>query len=137
MSFKNLKPKIINILRRFPESRNNDTTLMILLWQEFFREKIGDNGISFKSLYLVPQEDDIKRLRAVIQNTEKDRRGVLIRPEDRYLPTDPVVAKMRLKNQYAKLLELGYFAWQHKCQMPSAFRKVEPKYEEKTSHLFN
>jgi hypothetical protein len=84
-----LKQQILHILRKIPETRDSDITLMIDLWKEFYpsyikKNSTGDLAIFLPSLYKLPSQDNIKRIRAVIQNEE----GIL-------LPTSWIVAKKR------------------------------------------
>jgi hypothetical protein len=84
-----LKDQVEIILNDFPASRDSDVTLMIALWKKFYSVHIkttstGDSGIYLKSLYTLPREDNIKRVRCVIQNDEH-----------RLLPTDSRVRRKR------------------------------------------
>ena len=76
------------ILRADKESRNSDITLTIALWRKFYPEAIKlENGqlyIAVHDLFNLPREDNIKRVRAKIQNVEK-----------LYIPTDPDIAEKR------------------------------------------
>jgi len=89
-----LKEQIGIILREYPDSRNSDVTLMIILWERFYPHYIlenkatGDKGINIKSLYDLPREDHIKRYRAVFQNVD-----------NKYLPTSLEVVKQRRINE--------------------------------------
>jgi len=78
---KNLKGKIEYCLRNYPETRNSDITLTIKIWQTFYG--ISD-FVSLKDLYNLPREDNVKRIRAKIQNDQK-----------KFLPTILKVAKKR------------------------------------------
>jgi len=89
MKKNNLKKKIIEILRDFPITRNSDITLMIELWKRYYqcyikKDTSGEFGIYLSSLYFLPREDEIKRLRALIQNEEHH-----------FLPTEEKVRKQR------------------------------------------
>ena len=89
-----LKEQVERILQLYPESRNSDITLMILLWERYFpqyliKSKVNDDkAINVKSLFVLPREDHIKRYRAKIQNIEL-----------KYLPTEFGVVKQRKINE--------------------------------------
>lgn len=90
MKIKNLKQKVKKMLALHPETRNSDITLTIKIWKEYFpkkivtREKDGKDYVALTDMFELPREDNIKRLRAKIQNEE----GL-------YLPTDLKVALRR------------------------------------------
>lgn len=91
---KNLKAKVEYCLQTLPESRNSDITLMIEIWRRYYSQRVltfshlhGD-FINTVSLYHLPRQDSIKRIRAHFQNVEK-----------KYLPTDWKVAKQRKINE--------------------------------------
>lgn len=79
-----LKQQVKQILEDYPETRNNDITLMIFIWKKFY-------AISFSmlingqptALYRLPYQDNIKRYRAMYQ------------AKGQYVPTDWEVAKQR------------------------------------------
>ena len=91
---RDLKSKVIYILERHESARNSDIALMIELWKEFFTDHINTEHIGSKyrqyvdldSLYFLPREDNIKRVRATIQNHKTN---------PQFLPTDPDVRKKR------------------------------------------
>ena len=70
------------------DSRNSDIRLTQAIWWHWHRDSIrevdGQYYINIKDLFNLPREDNIKRIRAKIQNVEH-----------KYLPTDPEVAKKR------------------------------------------
>lgn len=84
-----LKQQIENILRDDPRTRNSDIALTIEVWKRYYREKIGflDRpavpAIALESLYDLPREDNVKRIRAKFN------------AEGKYWPTDLAVAKGR------------------------------------------
>ena len=89
MKIGHLKNQVLTILQEVPETRNSDTTLTIEIWKRFYSQFIkkganGNLGVWLEDLYKLPDQDDIKRLRAKIQNEEKH-----------YLPTKWEVAKKR------------------------------------------
>lgn len=85
-----LKQRILKILAQFPETRNCDIKLTTRIWKEYypsrlkFRDVDQQYYVSLDSIFLLPREDHIKRIRAVIQNEEH-----------KYLPTDLSVRKKR------------------------------------------
>lgn len=92
-SIKNLKDKVRRVLSLFPETRNSDIELTIRIWREHFpskivhSEKYNDDFVRLKDLFELPREDNIKRVRAVIQNVENE-----------YLPTSSKIAEQRKIN---------------------------------------
>lgn len=88
-------------LAALPETRNSDIDLTIHVWQKFFPEyiKFRLNKVSESENYQakcidiadikhLPREDHIKRIRAKIQNEQKE-----------FLPTLPEVASARRLNE--------------------------------------
>lgn len=96
---RNLKDKVLHCLEVMPETRNSDTKLTSAIWFNFYREKLFTNSdgklcVELVKLYELPNQDDVKRVRAKIQNPDKKTgyRGI-------FLPTDPVIIKRRRINQ--------------------------------------
>lgn len=88
-----LKRQILHILNKVPSTRDSDITLMIEIWKEFNpshikKNNVGELAIFLPSLHVLPREDNIKRIRAVIQNEE-----------GKFLPTSWIVAKKRKINE--------------------------------------
>ena len=84
-----LKDQVEVILKDYPASRDSDITLTIALWKKFYSAHIkvtstNEAGIYLKSLYALPSQESIKRVRALIQNDEH-----------RLLPTDSRVRRTR------------------------------------------
>lgn len=83
-----LDHKVRVILQEDEKSRNSDIRLTQMLWWKFYKHSLlQQNGtvyVDIKKLFDLPREDNIKRIRAKIQNVEK-----------KWLPTDPEVAKKR------------------------------------------
>lgn len=89
---------MLNILENFPKSRDSDQWLTIKLWCVYYPTRIQEEGLPVpegekpivrKFVYLddimeLPREDNIKRMRAIIQNEEH-----------LFLPTSWEVAKQR------------------------------------------
>lgn len=96
-----LKAKVEYILTRYPETRNSDIALSIRLWKSYYHkdliEQNGKSYIDLNKLFDLPREDNIKRIRAKIQNEEK-----------RLLPTDISVVRQRKMNELEWKQLLGY-----------------------------
>lgn len=93
MARNELKNQIIKILTDFPQSRDSDQWLTIKLWCIFYpsriiREEGKEPTIRLKDVMDMPREDNVKRIRAIIQNEEH-----------RFLPTSLEVAKQRKINE--------------------------------------
>lgn len=88
MKIKDLDKKVRSVLAEDKESRNDDIRLTQLIWWKYCQNlirMIDDKPyINMLNLHNLPREDHIKRIRAKIQNDEKQ-----------YLPTNPAVAKKR------------------------------------------
>lgn len=92
---KYLKEKIEECLEKYPETRNSDVALTNAIWLEYYKEWLfpapdGNAAIRLSDLHELPNQDDVKRFRAKIQNEER-----------RFLPTDPDVIEKRRLNQQA------------------------------------
>lgn len=108
-----LKIQILDILEKHPKSRDSDQWLTIKLWCVFYPSRIirkeaecscapdratlgcpkhtgreAEPMIRLADIMDLPREDNIKRIRAVIQNEEKQ-----------FLPTSWAVAKQRKINE--------------------------------------
>ena len=83
-----LTKMVEEILTEIPETRNSDIKLTIEIWKiyypQYIKNRAGEEVVSLRTLYDLPREDNIKRLRAFIQNTE-----------GRLLPTTWEIAKQR------------------------------------------
>lgn len=83
-----LKDKVLNLLEFSPETRNSDIDLTTKIWRKFHLDKLifadGKYCLPLLNLKEVPSQDDIKRLRAHIQNKEH-----------KFLPTNEEVLKQR------------------------------------------
>lgn len=89
-------------LREYPATRNSDITLTQQVWQTFYPQHIVQNNIgkqfvALDKLFELPREDNVKRVRAKIQNVEKQ-----------YLPTDPKIAEKRAWNMEEWRYYLNY-----------------------------
>lgn len=93
---KNLRKKIEYVLENFPKGRDSDQWLTLKIWALYYPDYIKvDKGtvndrkfVYLEDIMSLPREDNVKRIRAVIQNVEK-----------RYLPTSWKVAKQRKINE--------------------------------------
>ena len=68
---KTLKQQVYYCLERWPDTRNSDITLMIQVWITFYpNQTIGGecSAVRFCELYDLPREDNVKRVRAHLQN---------------------------------------------------------------------
>lgn len=73
------------------EARNSDVALMIIIWQRWYGVSDKPDGIvHVRRLFDLPREDNVKRVRAKIQNEEH-----------KYLPTNPdVLIKRGILEEY-------------------------------------
>lgn len=101
---KTLKQKIEKVLEVYPKTRNSDIELMLQVWRTFYPQFLyttqrGTEVVSTVSLFVLPREDHVKRVRAVIQNDEH-----------RLLPTSEGVLKRRkiLEQEWYKQLNYAY-----------------------------
>ena len=96
MKIKNLKKQIEYILENIPKSRDSDQYLTLCIWTHYYRNYIQiDTGtvndrkfVYLDDIMLLPREDNVKRLRAKIQNEE-----------GRFLPTTLEIARQRKINE--------------------------------------
>jgi hypothetical protein len=95
-----LQNKVEHILKNFPETRDSDIKLTNLIWWKFyedylFEDKNGDIAIRLLDIYAVPKQDNVKRIRAKLQNQKH-----------LYLPLDPSIRKKRniLKEDWRRYL---------------------------------
>ncbi len=105
MKFQNLKNEIYYCLQHFPETRNSDIELTIKIWKKFYSKYLfvrptsttqtnPTYWIDLESLWSIPSQDDIKRLRAKIQNPNPTTNY-----QGMYPPTCWEVAKKRHWNE--------------------------------------
>lgn len=85
---KDLDKKVRYCLEKDEASRNSDIRLTQVIWWTYYRDSLKEIDtvfyVSLGKLFDLPREDNIKRIRAKIQNEER-----------LFLPTDPAVAKKR------------------------------------------
>lgn len=97
-----LRDQVEYCLKHFPKTRNSDVLLTIQVWATFyrsfvFRDNEGQWSIRFKDLLHLPREDNVKRIRAKLQNEK-----VL------YLPSDQKVREARGISEEAWRKYLNY-----------------------------
>ena len=101
---KNLKSQVLRCLNEYHETRNCDIELTTRIWKVFYASfvKVNDRGIeliNLEDLKELPREDNVKRVRAKIQNHKE---------KPRYLPTDPLVRQKRFISEEQLRKSLGY-----------------------------
>ena len=84
---------VLSVLEKYPEARDSDQWLTIKIWTIYFPSMIAplkDNrpGVALRDIMQLPREDNVKRIRAKIQNEEH-----------RFLPTTKAVAMQRKINE--------------------------------------
>jgi len=98
---KTLKKQVEHCLMMHPQTRNSDIALTIKIWEVFYPEYIKQNDrgtkfIQIESLYKLPREDNVKRIRAKFNNNNQ------------YLPDNPVVRNQRNIKEEQWRSFLGY-----------------------------
>lgn len=93
MAINTTKNQVLHCLMKYREARDSDITLLHKVWETYYAKylkmgKDGEVGVYLKDMFNLPTHDNIKRLRAIIQNVE-----------GRYLPTSLEVAKQRKINE--------------------------------------
>ena len=99
---KTLVKKVEYVLEKFPETRNSDIELTIKIWDVFYPGRILKNKrdellVRVRDMFDLPREDNVKRIRARIQNEE-----------NRFLPTDIKVVRARRINEAVWRETMGY-----------------------------
>ena len=98
-----LRDMVEDRLKNLEETRNSDIKLTIAIWIKYYPDYVLDtsqgekSGIFLDALFILPREDNIKRIRAKVQNEEK-----------KYLPTDPIVRAKRKISEEEWYDYLGY-----------------------------
>lgn len=109
-----LKDQVINTLKEFPETRNSDIALMIQIWRKYYSQRVfiheHEESIALVDLYELPREDNIKRIRAKLQEMALKRiaNNQATGGEHWYLPTDEKIAKQRQIDSALWKKFLGY-----------------------------
>lgn len=120
-----LERMVWSVLKHFPETRNSDITLTQQVWKSFYPqyllEQNGKTYINIENLFNVPREDNIKRIRAKIQNVDRQ-----------WLPTDVKIFIKRIEMSEEWKEFLGY-----KTDFTRTFENVATKYfeEQKVKQL--
>lgn len=98
---KTLNDQVRYCLQHYPDTRNSDITLTMHIWKEFYKDKLtvvdGVLAIRLRDLFDLPREDNVKRVRAHIQNDLHE-----------FVPTNWEVAKQRKMLQHEWKQYLGY-----------------------------
>ena len=96
-NLKKLQDKVEYCLSNFPDSRNNDILLSLILWTKFYGVK---EYIHVDNFYKLPSQDSIKRIRAKFQSPDNKN--------PQYLPTKISVAIKRGWQEEKWRSYLGY-----------------------------
>ena len=92
MVIKDLDRKVRAVLAEDEKSRNSDIRLTQMIWWRYYRDYLMENNgkfyVDITMLYDLPRQDNVKRIRAKIQNEER-----------MFLPTSEKVAKKRGWNE--------------------------------------
>lgn len=115
-AIKTLKAQVEHCLTTYPETRNSDITLMLKIWQLFYPELVTATDVPFNSLYQLPREDNVKRVRAAFNS-----KGL-------FYPTSWEVAKARDINRDEWQVAMGY---------PTQEKTYTPHLEAQKPHTFN
>lgn len=89
-----LKQQVLKILEQYPKARDSDQWLTIKLWTVYYpsrihrRDDLEPAYVYLKDIMDLPREDNVKRVRAIIQNVE-----------NKFLPTTIEVARQRKINE--------------------------------------
>ena len=114
--FEALKDQVVDLLKTNRDCRNSDITLTIEIWKKYYPDKlhstsaIGKIFVELKDLYDLPSQDNLKRIRAKLQEEALNRieKGTTIGDELYYLPTSVEVARKRQINAILWQKVLGY-----------------------------
>ncbi len=99
-----LKDKILYCLNKDEQSRNSDVRLTQAVWVNFHRDRLfandqGELCVKIHDLFELPREDNIKRIRATIQNNPQ---------KPQFLPTSYEVRRQRGILEQTWRAYLGY-----------------------------
>lgn len=88
-----LRNQVEKILELYPETRNSDIFLTVAIWKKYYSDKVHQgfqdrDFVYLRDLLNLPREDNVKRIRAHIQNVQH-----------RFLPTDIKVFRQRKINE--------------------------------------
>ena len=100
---KTLKAQIRKILKEFPKTRNSDKLLTMRLWEKFYVKLLDYYPlkrcwvVKIENIMELPAQDSIKRIRAWVQNGDKE-----------FLPTNWEVAEKRGWKEEVWKKAIGY-----------------------------
>ena len=102
MSKETLKIMVTKTLEVVEQTRNDDILLTTEIWKRYYPEHLridalGNQFVYLRSLTLLPREDNVKRIRAKLQNEE-----------NKFLPTDEKVREQRKISEEQWRDYLGY-----------------------------
>ena len=111
MSKETLKIMVTKTLEAVEQTRNDDIVLTTEVWKRYYPEylridALGNQFVYLRSLNLLPREDNVKRIRAKLQNEE-----------NKFLPTDEKVREQRKISEEQWREYLGY---KPKAEQPKA-----------------
>lgn len=104
MRIQNLEKKVFAVLSSVPQTRNSDIELTIEIWRRYYSKYIivssvsGVEAVRLRDLFELPREDNVKRVRAHIQNDL-----------GKFLPTDWAVARQRKINEQTWRVYMNQF----------------------------
>ena len=109
MSKETLKIMVTKTLEAIEQTRNDDILLTTEIWKRYYPEHLridalGNQFVYLRSLTLLPREDNVKRIRAKLQNEE-----------NKFLPTDEKVREQRKISEEQWREYLGYKPAQQKA----------------------
>lgn len=91
-----LTSKVVYVLRNFPPARDSDITLLLEVWRRFYPDLCRGDAVEFTDLYKLPREDNVKRIRAMLNH------------EGKFFPTDWEIAKQRGIEEERWRSKMGY-----------------------------
>lgn len=99
---KHLRKHILEVLESTPKARNSDQYLTLCIWNRYYPRYIKRDAddkpyVLLADVMQLPREDNVKRIRAKIQNVEK-----------KWLPTEEAIAKQRKLNMDEWRVAMGY-----------------------------
>lgn len=96
-----LKKQVETLLEECPATRDSDQYLTLKIWLKYYPEKLdlsdpANPRIAFKDIMILPREDNVKRIRAKLQNDQL-----------KWLPTKLEVVKKRKINEVVWRARMG------------------------------
>lgn len=88
-----LTTQVTEVLASTPKARDSDQYLTLVIWATYYKSRLfknekGATSVQLADIMELPREDNVKRIRAKIQNEQH-----------KYLPTSLEVAKQRRINE--------------------------------------